>query len=96
MFQIIEQLSKTKQSVLYNQNIQDYQQKNSMRNAIDTLVNDLSNEIVNISDDICRAKAGNQGAVDCKRTKRKIKRLENQSNEIVMKVNELELNSEQS
>jgi hypothetical protein len=69
--------------------------KHSLKSAIDALVNDLSNEIVNISEDVVKAKAGNTNNVDSKKTKRKIKKLETHANDILTKVNELDLISEQ-
>lgn len=59
------------------------------------MVNDLSNEIVNISEDIGKAKVGNMIYVDSKKTKRKLKKLEMHANDILTKVNEIELISDQ-
>ena len=42
---------------MYNQVIPD-SQKSALKNSIDALVNDLSNEIVNISEDISKTKVG--------------------------------------
>jgi hypothetical protein len=79
-----------KQQIMYNQMIPD-SQKVTLRNSIDALVNDLSNEIVNISEDISKAKVGNMSNVDSKKTKRKIRKLETHANDILTKVNELDL-----
>ena len=79
---------------MYNQLIQDGQ-KSALKLSIDALVNDLSNEIVNISEDVSKARAGSGANVDSKKTKRKIRKLENEANGILTKVNELELISDQ-
>ncbi len=94
IFGLIEQLSRMKQQIMYNQLIQDGQ-KSALKLSIDALVNDLSNEIVNISEDVSKARAGSGGNVDSKKTKRKIRKLENEANGILTKVNELELISDQ-
>jgi len=55
--------------------------------SVDSLMNDLNNEVVAISEDIARAKSGLQ--MDSKKTKRKVKRLEQHANEIWQRVQEL-------
>ena len=79
---------------MYNQLIQD-SQKSALKISIDALVNDLSNEIVNISEDVSKARAGSGANVDSNKTKRKIKKLEKEANDILTKINELELISDQ-
>jgi hypothetical protein len=63
--------------------------KIALRSSIDSLISELNNEIVNISEDIAKAKQGIMINVDSRRTKRKVRRLDMEAADINAKVQEL-------
>eukprot|EP00347_Sterkiella_histriomuscorum_P009788 403339891 len=91
IFTIIEQMAKAKQQINYDYPGVAESHKYTLIRAVDALINDLNNEVVSISDDISRAKQGLGLNIDSKRTKRKVRRLDDQSNELLQRIQEFTL-----
>ncbi|CDW89097.1 UNKNOWN [Stylonychia lemnae] len=89
-FSLIELMAKTKQQLTFEINAPDHH-KISLMNQIETMINDLNNQIVNISEDLGKSRQGISINIDSKRTKRKVRRLDEQVNDIIQKVQQLTL-----
>lgn len=88
MTALVDQLQKTKQIIINNEGINPYT-KIEMKALIDQLTIDLNNELQSTSEDIQKIKKGLCVNVDSKKTKRRVRRLEEESKLILVKVNSL-------
>lgn len=72
--------------VINNQEINSYSNM-EIKSIIDQLTIDLNKELFIISEEIHKFKRGLSGNIDCKRSKKKVCRLEEETNKIIAKVN---------